>query len=109
LSSSAIANQESLSGLETEMRKLEGVVKEIVDELEYLKQREERFSDTNRQSSFGFLRISYEFYVTCSCDESPRAEFCLVHHPCPRGPWRLADSPPPVVFQAQVPYRLMGT
>jgi hypothetical protein len=43
----AIANQESLSGLETEMRKLEGVVKEIVDELEYLKQREERFSDTN--------------------------------------------------------------
>ncbi|TFY74465.1 hypothetical protein EWM64_g9546 [Hericium alpestre] len=29
----AIANQESLSGLETEMRKLEGIVKEIVDEL----------------------------------------------------------------------------
>ncbi|KAG6332440.1 hypothetical protein ID866_6646 [Astraeus odoratus] len=44
---SAIANQESLSGLETEMRKLEGVVKEIVDELEYLRQREERFSTTN--------------------------------------------------------------
>ncbi|KAG1748296.1 emp24/gp25L/p24 family/GOLD-domain-containing protein, partial [Suillus paluster] len=43
----AIANQESLSGLETEMRKLEGIVKEIVDELEYLKQREERFADTN--------------------------------------------------------------
>ncbi|KAH7886891.1 emp24/gp25L/p24 family/GOLD-domain-containing protein [Phlebopus sp. FC_14] len=43
----AIANQESLSGLETEMRKLEGVVKEIVDELEYLRKREERFSDTN--------------------------------------------------------------
>lgn len=45
--SSAIANQESLSGLETEMRKLEGVVKEIVDELEYLKSREERFQSTN--------------------------------------------------------------
>ncbi|KAL4079597.1 emp24/gp25L/p24 family/GOLD-domain-containing protein [Scleroderma citrinum] len=43
----AIANQESLSGLETEMRKLEGVVKEIVDEMEYLKKREERFADTN--------------------------------------------------------------
>ncbi|KAH7913104.1 emp24/gp25L/p24 family/GOLD-domain-containing protein [Hygrophoropsis aurantiaca] len=43
----AIANQESLSGLETEMRKLEGIVKEVVDELEYLKQREERFADTN--------------------------------------------------------------
>ena len=56
LSSSAIANQESLSGLETEMRKLEGVVKEIVDELNYLKKREERFADTNRQFSFGLLR-----------------------------------------------------
>ncbi|KAF8126422.1 emp24/gp25L/p24 family/GOLD-domain-containing protein [Mycena galopus ATCC 62051] len=43
----AIANQESLSGLETEMRKLEGLVKEIVDEMGYLKKREERFSDTN--------------------------------------------------------------
>lgn len=43
----AIANQESLSGLETEMRKLEGVVKEIEDELEYLKKREERFAITN--------------------------------------------------------------
>jgi hypothetical protein len=45
--SSAIANQESLSGLETEMRKLEGIVKEIVDEMDYLKKREERFQDTN--------------------------------------------------------------
>ena len=44
---SAIANQESLSGLETEMRKLEGIVKEIVDEMDYLKRREERFLDTN--------------------------------------------------------------
>ncbi|CCM00231.1 uncharacterized protein FIBRA_02259 [Fibroporia radiculosa] len=43
----AIANQESLSGLETEMRKLEGVVKEIVDEMDYLKSREERFQSTN--------------------------------------------------------------
>lgn len=47
-SSSAIANQESLSGLEIEMRKLEGLVKEIVDELDYLKKREERFANTNR-------------------------------------------------------------
>ena len=44
---SAIANQESLSALETEMRKLEGIVKEIVDELGYLKKREERFQATN--------------------------------------------------------------
>lgn len=44
---SAIAAQESLSGLETEMRKLEGLVKELVDEMDYLKKREERFSSTN--------------------------------------------------------------
>ncbi|KAL1948881.1 hypothetical protein VTO73DRAFT_10687 [Trametes versicolor] len=43
----AIANQESLSALETEMRKLEGIVKEIVDEMDYLKSREERFQQTN--------------------------------------------------------------
>jgi p24 family protein delta-1 len=29
------------------MRKLEGIVKEIVDEMDYLKTREERFTDTN--------------------------------------------------------------
>jgi hypothetical protein len=33
----AIANQESLSGIEPEMRKLEGLVKGIVDELDYFK------------------------------------------------------------------------
>jgi len=43
----AIAKAESLSGLEVEMRKLEGVVKEIVDELNYLKRRENRMRDTN--------------------------------------------------------------
>jgi len=47
---SAIANQESLSILEVEMRKLEGVVKEITDEMDYLKRREERMRDTNGQS-----------------------------------------------------------
>jgi len=44
---SAIANQESLSGLETEMRKIEGIIKEIIDEMNYLKVREERFTQTN--------------------------------------------------------------
>ena len=32
------------------MRKLEGIVKEIVDEMGYLKKREERFTDTNSTS-----------------------------------------------------------
>ena len=44
---SAIANQESLSSLEVEMRKLEGITKEIVEEMGYLKKREERFAATN--------------------------------------------------------------
>ena len=47
---SAIAAKESLSGLETEMRKLEGLVKEIQDELDYLKRREMRFQSTNGKS-----------------------------------------------------------
>ncbi|KAF8515521.1 emp24/gp25L/p24 family/GOLD-domain-containing protein [Hysterangium stoloniferum] len=58
----AIANQESLSGLETEMRKLEGLVKEIVDEMDYLKKREEKFANTNestrgRVQSFALFTI----------------------------------------------------
>ena len=48
---SAIANQESLSTLEVEMRKLEGTVKEVVDELAYLQRREARMRDTNGQSA----------------------------------------------------------
>lgn len=46
----AIANQESLSGLETEMRKLESVATEIMNEMDYLKKRELRMRDTNRKS-----------------------------------------------------------
>ncbi|EJD45433.1 hypothetical protein AURDEDRAFT_144997 [Auricularia subglabra TFB-10046 SS5] len=47
----AIANKESLSVLETEMRKIEGIVKEIVDEMEYLKRREQRFASTNESTN----------------------------------------------------------
>ncbi|KAK2461161.1 hypothetical protein APHAL10511_006688 [Amanita phalloides] len=47
----AIANQESLSSLETEMRKLEGIVKEISEEMTYLKRREEKFTDTNTSTN----------------------------------------------------------
>jgi hypothetical protein len=55
---SAIAAKESLSGLETEMRKLEGLVKEIVDEMSYLKSREIRFQTTNRMYSCHASSIS---------------------------------------------------
>jgi hypothetical protein len=54
---SAIANQESLSILEVEMRKLEAVTKEIVDELGYLQRREMRMRDTNGQSMFHSLTL----------------------------------------------------
>ena len=45
------------------MRKLEGVVKEIVDELNYLKRREARMRDTNESTNervwwFSILTIS---------------------------------------------------
>ncbi|KAF9443938.1 hypothetical protein P691DRAFT_796943 [Macrolepiota fuliginosa MF-IS2] len=43
---------ESLLSLETEMHKLGGEVKEILDELEYLKRREERFTSTNSMSLY---------------------------------------------------------
>lgn len=43
----AIANQESLSGLETEMRKLEATAQEIMDGMDYLKKREEKMRGTN--------------------------------------------------------------
>jgi predicted nucleic acid-binding Zn-ribbon protein len=58
LTCSAIANQESLSILEVEMRKLEAVTKEIVDELGYLQRREMRMRDTNGESFFVLLHSS---------------------------------------------------
>lgn len=64
----AIAKQESLSGLEVEMRKLEGVVKEIVDELNYLKRREARMRDTNGEfSAFSFEKLGAGWTWRC-CD-----------------------------------------
>lgn len=57
--SSAIAAQESLSGLETEMRKLEGIVKEIVEEMDYLKRREQRFSSTNGRSQHDLVLATF--------------------------------------------------
>lgn len=48
----AIANQESLSGLETEMRKLEAIAGEVVNEMDYLKKREGKMRDTNGESLY---------------------------------------------------------
>jgi len=64
---SAIANQESLSILEVEMRKLEAVTKEIVDELGYLQRREMRMRDTNGGSFF--VLPYYRPSTLCSLSE----------------------------------------
>ncbi|KAF8842933.1 hypothetical protein BDN67DRAFT_965093 [Paxillus ammoniavirescens] len=63
----AIANQESLSGLETEMRKLEGIVKEIVDEMDYLRKREERFADTNISTNQRVQNFAWFTLVSLVC------------------------------------------
>ncbi|KAG2236907.1 hypothetical protein INT48_002720 [Thamnidium elegans] len=46
-----IANAEKLTPLELELRKLETVVKEIVDEMNYLKAREAKLRDTNESTN----------------------------------------------------------
>ena len=45
------------------MRKLEGVVKEVVDEMNYLKTREERFQATNSASSLLFSSLLFLMHL----------------------------------------------
>lgn len=100
--SSAIANQESLSGLETEMRKLEGIVKEISEEMTYLKRREERFTDTNCTfpSSHSFVLV----LKFISINQPPCAELCLVFYRFTHSLGRMANISSPRVLQTKVPY-----
>ena len=56
---SQIAKDEKLSYAEIELRRLENVLDTVVDELEYLKEREMKMRDTN--GGFHFLSLS-------SCD-----------------------------------------
>jgi hypothetical protein len=101
---SAIANQESLSGLETEMRKLEGIVKEIVDEMDYLKKREERFQNTNGKAVFpATCPIDWLTWTLFSIDKRSRAKFRLVHNCGAALARRVADSASARILQAQVP------
>lgn len=71
----AIANQESLSGLETEMRKLEGVVGEIVNEMEYLKKREIKMKDTNGEYLSSSLLFSRSSLLVLSISVPSEATF----------------------------------
>jgi hypothetical protein len=103
---SAIANQESLSGLETEMRKLEGIVKELTDDLGYMKTREERFSKTNGARAITVV-VNNPLKEDFRIDAGPSSKLFLVYHYIFRGPWHLADPPSALVLQAEVPHRLM--
>lgn len=51
---SEVARKESLSLIEQEMLKLEGMTREIVDGMDYLKRRETRMRDTNGKTNSVF-------------------------------------------------------
>lgn len=91
----AIANQESLSGMETELRKLADVADEILEEMEYLKTREMRLNSTNST-----------FPVSHSLDAEARAWIRVVLPVCRHHLGRVAGVPSTGLFQAQVPHRL---
>ena len=55
------------------MRKLEGVVKEIVDELDYLKKREERFQTTNSALLCSNCKFSVNVWFW---NQYPRMDAC---------------------------------
>lgn len=90
------------------MRKLEGVVKEIVDEMDYLKKREERFQSTNstyeRHDSVHCLMTRLTRF---SINLQSRSEICVVHHCGSGGLGSLADTPSARFFQAEIPHRLI--
>jgi hypothetical protein len=101
---SAIANQESLSGLETEMRKLEALVKEVENELGYLKIREERFSSTNGVLSRIIGSISAHGFHRVHAGSSTK--FLLVYHFLLRGVGCMANIASSFLLQEEVPHRL---
>lgn len=76
------------------MRKLEGLTKEIVDELGYLKKREERFTDTNRTCTVHIrLFASLPSSPFSSINKPARAEFCHVLHILIHRPGGVDDLP----------------
>lgn len=99
---SAIANQESLSALETEMRKLEGVVKEIVDELGYLKKREERFQVTNSAYFNNSNQISPTYSTIISVNKRTRTKLRVVLVTFARWSRSMANIPSTGILQTQV-------
>jgi hypothetical protein len=100
---SAIANQDGLSALEVEMRKLEGVVKEIRDEMTYLKEREERFTGTNRLPLFcSYCRSQTTDFRCCRIHQRTSAEVRGLHLVCIGRPRCLADFPSTSILPEKV-------
>lgn len=58
------------------MRKLEGIVKEIVDEMDYLKSREERFQSTNSASRPSLPRARTLTAVSVPLPQCRRTSAC---------------------------------
>ena len=81
------------------MRRLEGLVKEIVDEMGYLKKREERFANTNGTAPL-LLHCCYRLTDPNSVNEQTSAKLCLVYSCGTRWPWDLADFTSQGLLQA---------
>jgi hypothetical protein len=86
------------------MRKLEGIVKEVVDEMGYLKRREERFTDTNSTTPRVPLFSVVLNLPFASIDKPTRPELCMVHDFFARGVGGVANLPPPGILQEEIPH-----
>lgn len=65
-----VVNAENLNPLEAELRKLETVVKEIVDEMNYLKAREAKLRDTNGNYSHLTINQDSIFFFSFSIEST---------------------------------------
>ena len=81
------------------MRKLEGVVKEIVDELNYLKRREAKMRDTNGSLCFPRHAAASLRRIINRIDQRTRPVVFAFDRLYPARVGRLANHLPPVIFQ----------
>lgn len=86
------------------MRKLEGIVKEIVDEMGYLKKREERFTDTNGEKHLSYWSSHALSLTSLSLDKSESAELRVVHPRFTRRFGNMADLPFTCILQKEIPH-----
>lgn len=87
------------------MRKLEGLVNEIVSELGYLKAREQRFSDTNGTYIL-ILCLLFEYILTSTAfirvDKSTSSAVWLFYFRCAGRLGCLANSTSTIIFQTKI-------